>query len=404
MKALHRLIVTSATYRQARRPAPALVARDPENRLLARGPRFRLQAEVVRDNALAIAGSLVTRIGGPSIKPYQPAGLWEELAGGAGEGPYVQDKGAKLYGRSLYVYRKRTVPAPRDGHVRRPQPRDLPGQAAADQHAAPGSRALERCHLCRGRPQLAELVLERGGSSPEQRIGFAFRRALGRMPTPRELDVLRRGFERYRKDFEADKEAALKLSAMAKPARSENRPGRAGRLHRDRQRHPQPGRDDHTRVTRSIRGHVMNALQLAQQVNRRLFLRSSGMSLGAMALGSLLDRDAKGRGRRSPGQCRCRIRRRPAGPAAFPSQGQAGDLPVPVGRTLAAGPVRSQATLRDKKGIELPDSVRMGQRITTMTSGQKHFPVAPSIFKFAQHGQSGAWLSELLAAHGHDRR
>ncbi len=112
VKALHRLIVTSATYRQASNAAPALVTRDPENRLLARGPRFRLQAEVVRDNALAIADLLVDRIGGPSIKPYQPAGLWEELAGGAGEGPYVQDKGPKLYCRSLYVYRKRTVPHP----------------------------------------------------------------------------------------------------------------------------------------------------------------------------------------------------------------------------------------------------------------------------------------------------
>src|SRR5436305_4631451 len=111
-KALHRLIVTSATYRQASRVSQALLARDPENRLLARRPRFRLPAEVVRDNTLAIAGLLATRIGGPSIKPYQPAGLWEELAGGAGEGRYVQDKGPALYRRSLYVYRKRTVPHP----------------------------------------------------------------------------------------------------------------------------------------------------------------------------------------------------------------------------------------------------------------------------------------------------
>ncbi|MDR3632688.1 MAG: DUF1553 domain-containing protein, partial [Isosphaeraceae bacterium] len=112
VKALHRLIVTSATYRQSSRSAAALVQRDPENRLLARGPRFRLPAETVRDNALAIAGLLVTKVGGPSIKPYQPAGLWEELAGGAGEAPYVQDKGANLYRRSLYIYRKRTVPHP----------------------------------------------------------------------------------------------------------------------------------------------------------------------------------------------------------------------------------------------------------------------------------------------------
>src|SRR5262249_48609816 len=112
LKAMHRLIVTSATYQQSSRATPERLARDPENRLLARGPRFRLPAEVVRDNALAIAGLLVARIGGPSVKPYQPPGLWEELAGGAGEGPYVQDKAPKLYYRSLYVYRKRTVPHP----------------------------------------------------------------------------------------------------------------------------------------------------------------------------------------------------------------------------------------------------------------------------------------------------
>src|SRR5262249_23779088 len=112
LKAMHRLIVTSASYRQSSRASRALLARDPENRLLARGPRFRLSAEVVRDNALAIAGLLTPRIGGPSVKPYQPAGLWEELAGGAGEGPYIQDKGPALYCRSLYVYRKRTVPHP----------------------------------------------------------------------------------------------------------------------------------------------------------------------------------------------------------------------------------------------------------------------------------------------------
>src|SRR5207237_851577 len=82
-KAMHRAIVTSATYRQSSKAPAPLLHRDPENRLLARGPRFRLPAEVVRDNALAIGGLLYAKSGGPSIKPYQPAGLWEELAGGA---------------------------------------------------------------------------------------------------------------------------------------------------------------------------------------------------------------------------------------------------------------------------------------------------------------------------------
>ncbi len=112
IKAMQKLIVMSATYRQSSKDIPELLKKDPENRLLARGPRFRLPAEVVRDNALAISGLLAEKVGGPSVKPYQPAGLWEELAGGAGEDPYVQDKGLNLYRRSLYVYRKRTVPHP----------------------------------------------------------------------------------------------------------------------------------------------------------------------------------------------------------------------------------------------------------------------------------------------------
>ena len=83
VKAMQRLIVTSATYRQSSRVTPELEERDPENRLLARGPRFRLPAELIRDNALAVSGLLDDRIGGPSVYPYQPKGLWEEMAFGA---------------------------------------------------------------------------------------------------------------------------------------------------------------------------------------------------------------------------------------------------------------------------------------------------------------------------------
>jgi Protein of unknown function (DUF1501) len=143
----------------------------------------------------------------------------------------------------------------------------------------------------------------------------------------------------------------------------------------------------------------MDPLQLVQQVNRRLFLQSSGMSLGAIALGSLLDRDVK-------------AAVADTSPAPLPMPRAAGGglpglphFPPKIKRVIylfqSGAPSQldmfdHKPSLRDKKGIELPASVRMGQRITTMTSGQKSFPVAPSIFKFAQHGQSGAWLSELL--------
>ena len=109
VKALQKLIVMSATYRQSSAITPELLEKDPDNRLLARGPRLRLGPEAIRDQALAVSGLLTDRIGGPSVKPYQPAGLWQELSGDRG---YVQSKGADLYRRSLYTYWKRTVPPP----------------------------------------------------------------------------------------------------------------------------------------------------------------------------------------------------------------------------------------------------------------------------------------------------
>ncbi|HYI92581.1 MAG TPA: DUF1553 domain-containing protein, partial [Bryobacteraceae bacterium] len=108
IKAIHKTIVMSATYRQSSRTDAGALAKDPENRLLARGPRLRLPAEVVRDAALANAGLLVEKQGGPSVKPYQPAGVWSELGGG----DYERDKGEGLYRRSLYTFWKRTAPPP----------------------------------------------------------------------------------------------------------------------------------------------------------------------------------------------------------------------------------------------------------------------------------------------------
>src|SRR5690606_36059141 len=98
--------------RQSSVVTPALAARDPENRLLARGPRFRLPAEFIRDQALAVSGLLDGRIGGPSVSPYQPPGLWEEMAFGREftAQKYVQDHGADLYRRGMYTFWKRTVP------------------------------------------------------------------------------------------------------------------------------------------------------------------------------------------------------------------------------------------------------------------------------------------------------
>ncbi|MDP4680190.1 MAG: DUF1549 domain-containing protein, partial [Cyclobacteriaceae bacterium] len=112
IKALHKLIVTSATYKQNSKLTRELIEKDPENVLLARGPRFRLPAEMIRDNALAVSGLLVDKLGGESVYPYQPSGLWETLTRKGWAYKYLQEPGEGLYRRSLYTIWKRTSPPP----------------------------------------------------------------------------------------------------------------------------------------------------------------------------------------------------------------------------------------------------------------------------------------------------
>ena len=109
LKALHRRMVLSATFRQSSVTTADAAARDPENQLLSRWPKTRLLAEQIRDSALAASGLLNRTIGGPSVKPYQPAGLWEQSGTGK---TYKQDTGLKLYRRSLYTFWRRTAPPP----------------------------------------------------------------------------------------------------------------------------------------------------------------------------------------------------------------------------------------------------------------------------------------------------
>ena len=211
IKALQKLIVTSATYRPSSKATPDLIQPDPENRLMARGPRFRLQAESVRDNALAIGGLMVDRLGGQSIKPYQPAGLWEELAGGAGEAPYVQDKDANLYRRSLYIYRKRTVPPPSMSTFDAPSGEICQVKRARTNTPLQALELLNDVTYVEAARSLAQLMMKEGGAAPESRITFGFRRATARAPTAKELNLLTRGLTHYRQVFDADPESAKRL-------------------------------------------------------------------------------------------------------------------------------------------------------------------------------------------------
>jgi hypothetical protein len=224
VKAMQRLLVTSATYRQSSRVTPELLERDPENRLLARGPRFRLPAETIRDQALAISGLLVNRIGGPSVKPYHPAGLWEEMAfgGGFSAQSYVQDHGESLYRRSMYTFWKRTVPPPslqtfdapeREFCMVRRSVTNTPLQALVLMNDPTYVEASRR---------FAERILtECGAVSPQARLNFAYQLALSRYPKEAEVQTLTGILGQQLARFRADKAAAQKLLSVGESKRDE---------------------------------------------------------------------------------------------------------------------------------------------------------------------------------------
>jgi hypothetical protein len=214
VKQLHRAIVTSATYRQSSRVSRSLWERDPENRLLARGPRFRLPSWMLRDQALAVAGLLVEKQGGPSVKPYQPEGIWEEAT--FGKKTYVQDHGEALYRRSLYIYWRRIV-----------GPTMFFDTSARQVCAAKAIRTNTPLHALttlndvtyvEAARALAEHVLH-AAPSTEVRIEAAFRRATGRKPTSDEARMLGESFAALRKKYAADSTAAEKLLAVGESPR-----------------------------------------------------------------------------------------------------------------------------------------------------------------------------------------
>lgn len=205
-------MVMSGTYRQSSKVSKELAARDPENELLARGPRFRVDAEMVRDNALFISGLLVEKVGGKSVKPYQPAGLWEAVAfQGSNTQNFKQDNGEALYRRGLYTFWKRTSPPPsmmsfdapsRESCVVRRARTNTPLQALVlmnDQQYVEAARFL------------AQRMIQDGGGSPEDRLKHGFRLATARVPTATEAAVLKRIFDEHLADFRARKDAAAKL-------------------------------------------------------------------------------------------------------------------------------------------------------------------------------------------------
>jgi hypothetical protein len=210
VKGMLRLIVTSAAYRQASRATSELQRRDPENRLLARGARYRLPAEMVRDNALAASGLMVEKLGGPSVKPYQPDGLWKEIATDV---EYGQGSGADLYRRSLYTFWKRTVTSP-----------SMTSFDATNRETCTVSRSrtntplqalvlLNDVTFVEASRALAERIMIEGGSNAYERLTLAMRLATARRPTPSELQVLHESFEQHLAHYQSDPDAAKALAS-----------------------------------------------------------------------------------------------------------------------------------------------------------------------------------------------
>lgn len=210
VKHMFRLMVTSAAYRQAALATPEKLEKDPDNRYLSRGPRFRLDAEAVRDTALAASGLLVRRIGGPSVKPYQPEGIWEAVAmHGSDTRFYRRDSGENLYRRSVYTFWKRTAPPPlmeifnapsREFCTVRRERTNTPLQALAvmnDVTFVEAARALA--------------ARATGEPDPEARFQFMAKRLLARPLEPRELAVLRESYRAFLRYYDSHPEEARKL-------------------------------------------------------------------------------------------------------------------------------------------------------------------------------------------------
>lgn len=214
LKAMHRLILTSATFKQSSKVGRDLYLKDRQNRLLARGPRMRLSGVAIRDQALYVSGLLSERQGGPSVKPYQPDGLWGEVSFGTGKTTidfYVQDHGENLYRRSLYTFWKRTVAPTRlgifDGGGReacrvRADVTNTPMQALTLQNDVTFVEAARH---------LAQRMLTEGGEQVEGRIKFGWQLVLGREPDAGELAVMKNALGRNIAIYENAKEEAAQL-------------------------------------------------------------------------------------------------------------------------------------------------------------------------------------------------
>ena len=224
VKRLFRAIVMSGTYRQSSHLTPGQFALDPNNRLLARGPRFRLDAETIRDSALSVAGLLDDTIGGASVYPYHPDGLWLEINNRPGYSrayPHTTDP-SQLYRRSLYTFWKRTVPPPSMATFDAPEREFCVVQRSRTNTPLQAFVLLHDPQFVEAARELAGRMIHEAPADPGRRIAHGFEICMARPPTDREAALLRAALDKRLAQFAADPDSAAKLLSVGQSSRDGN--------------------------------------------------------------------------------------------------------------------------------------------------------------------------------------
>jgi hypothetical protein len=211
-KAMLKRIVTSAAYRQSSRATPEILTRDPRNRLLARAPRVRLEAEIVRDQALALSGLLSRKVGGPSVFPPQPDGLWQ--AAFNGQRTWATSAGDDKYRRALYTFWRRTVPYPSMATFDAPSREICAIKRVRTNTPLQAFVTLNDPVYVEAAQALARRIVREGGSNPEDRVRYALQLCLCRPPRSEQVDQLVRLYQGELTRYQNDRDAAVALATQ----------------------------------------------------------------------------------------------------------------------------------------------------------------------------------------------
>ena len=211
VKHMVKLIVSSNAYRQSSKPNEVLREKDPYNRLVACQSRWRLDAEIVRDNALLLSGLLVPKIGGPSVRPYQPVGYYSNL--NFPKRKYVHDAGESQYRRGLYIHWQRTFLHPSMMAFDAPSRQECTAERSTSNTPMQALTLLNDPTYVEAARVFAGRIINEGGKNAEERINWAFHKALSRLPQPEELEIMTGLYDKHKNEYTGNPDAAKTLVA-----------------------------------------------------------------------------------------------------------------------------------------------------------------------------------------------